>query len=110
MALNQVKIYSKLPRSHHGILDMETRSLGSLVSWAPVSLVGNASHLCLFGPIWAPHVRTPYLVHEEQFDHFLLGKRWGGVVTTPGKIHILNPPSHGGLVQMIFLFKWLGDF
>eukprot|EP00434_Breviolum_minutum_P009143 symbB.v1.2.008055.t1/scaffold502.1/size262339/9 len=36
---------------------------------------GNASHLCLFGPIWAPHVRTPYLVHEEQFDHFLLGKR-----------------------------------
>eukprot|EP00435_Cladocopium_sp_Y103_P011005 s3901_g2.t2 len=37
---------------------------------------GNASsHLCLFGPTWAPHVRTPYLVHEEQFDHFLLGNR-----------------------------------
>ena len=36
---------------------------------------GNESHLCLFGPTWAPHVRTPYLVHEEQFDHFLLGNR-----------------------------------
>lgn len=37
--------------------------------------LGNESHLCLFGPTWAPHVRTPYLVHEEQFDHFLLGNR-----------------------------------
>lgn len=32
-------------------------------------------HVCLFGPEFAPHVLTPFLVQEEQFDYFLLGKK-----------------------------------
>ncbi|CAE7307754.1 notum2 [Symbiodinium sp. CCMP2456] len=35
----------------------------------------HAAHLCLFGPHFAPYVRTPFLVHEEQFDYFMLSKR-----------------------------------
>ena len=40
-----------------------------------MDLPGNDSYSCLFGEVWAPYVRTPYLVHEEQFDYFQLAKR-----------------------------------
>ncbi|CAK9108216.1 Palmitoleoyl-protein carboxylesterase notum2 [Durusdinium trenchii] len=36
---------------------------------------GNNSYMCMFGPVWAPYVSTPYLMHEEQFDDFQLWKR-----------------------------------
>lgn len=32
----------------------------------------GAEHMCMFGPQWAPHVRTPFLVQFQQFDIFQL--------------------------------------
>eukprot|EP00438_Fugacium_kawagutii_P034311 Skav200274 [mRNA] locus=scaffold93:96944:110604:- [translate_table: standard] len=39
------------------------------------SSLDESGHLCMFGATWAQHVKTPYLVHEEQFDHFMLSRR-----------------------------------
>ena len=77
-----------VPSSGH-----EVTARQGLELWAPEALspcmaaLGNASHLCLFGTVWADYVQTPYLIHEELYDHFLLAKR---SVTGPV---LLWPPS-----------------
>ncbi|CAJ1439026.1 unnamed protein product [Effrenium voratum] len=58
-----------------GVLDASAKNGWQL--WGeenPCTATAPDPWRCLYGPTWAPHVRTPFLVHEEQFDHFLLGR------------------------------------